>query len=161
VNASALPHAPRRRLLAATSALLSVSAWPLAAQEDGENPLGILKVPAIASFLNGRTPRLGRVSLDVPRLAENGNSLPMAVSVESPQSAAEHVKILHVYSERNPRRMIARFEFGPDAPRAAVESRIRLANSQRVAAFAEMNDGTLWWAGVHVVVVISSCIDGS
>jgi sulfur-oxidizing protein SoxY len=152
----------RRRTLLCVAAV-TLLPTPLRAQAPvpEEDPQGILKVPAIASFLNGRVPKWGKVTLDVPRIAENGNSLPMAVDVESPMTAADHVKMLHVYSEKNPRRMIAAFRFGPDSPRAAVESRIRLANSQRVAAFAEMADGSLWWGGLHVVVTISSCIDGS
>jgi sulfur-oxidizing protein SoxY len=164
-----MPNPARRQLLTAAGACVAVQATPAFAQssapptavDPSEDPVGILKVPAIASFLNGRTPRWGRVNLDLPRIAENGNSLPIGVTVESPMTQADHVKTVHIYGEKNPRRMIARFEFGPNAPRAAIESRIRLSGVQRVAAFAEMADGSLWWAGQHVHVTISSCIDGS
>jgi sulfur-oxidizing protein SoxY len=101
----------------------------------------------------------GKVKLELPVLADNGNSVPMKVSVESPMSEADHVKLIRLISERNPERQMAVFHFSPRSGAAEVTSRVRLAGSQTVTAIAEMSDGSQWMDSAHVQVTLSACVD--
>lgn len=108
-----------------------------------------------------QTARRGRVKLELPVLADNGNSVAMKVSVESPMSEADHVKLVRLISERNPEREMAVFHFGPRSGAAEITSRVRLAGSQTVTAIAEMSDGSQWMDSAHVQVTLSACVDES
>lgn len=110
---------------------------------------------------NAQTARRGRVKLELPVLADNGNSVPMKVTVESPMTEADHVKLVRLISERNPERQMAVFHFGPRSGAAEVTSRVRLAGSQTVTAIAEMSDGSQWMDSAHVQVTLSACVDES
>jgi sulfur-oxidizing protein SoxY len=116
----------------------------------------------IADFLTQGAPvRQGRVRLELPLLVENGNSVPMKVSVDSPMTGVDHVRVIHLLSEKNPVRHMASFHLGPRAGRAEVSSRIRLAGSQRIVALAQMSDGSFWSDSKNTVVTLSACIDES
>lgn len=121
--------------------------------------LTILAVLPVAA--KAQSPKRGRVKLELPVLADNGNSVPMKVSVESPMTEADHVKLIRLISERNPEREMAVFHFGPRAGAAEVTSRVRLAGSQTVTAIAEMSDGAQWMDTAHVQVTLSACVDES
>lgn len=114
---------------------------------------------AIDAFTGGKVPRAGRVTLNVSPLVENGNTVPMTVTVESPMSAADHVVSIAVFNERNPQREVANFYLGPRAGRAVVASRIRLATSQRLVAVAKLSDGSHWSHTIDVVVTLAACIE--
>jgi sulfur-oxidizing protein SoxY len=101
----------------------------------------------------------GRVTLELPPLVENGNSVPLVVSVESPMTAADHVKAFHVFTEKNPQPEVVSFRFGPRAGRARVATRIRLADTQSVIALAELSDGSFWSTSVAVVVTLAACLE--
>jgi sulfur-oxidizing protein SoxY len=101
----------------------------------------------------------GRVKLEMPLLADNGNSVSMSVRVESPMTQADHVRAIHLISERNPETRMASFHLGPRAGSAEITSRVRLAGSQRVVALAEMSDGSFWMDTANVVVTLSACVD--
>jgi sulfur-oxidizing protein SoxY len=116
--------------------------------------------PDIWVFTGGRRVTPGRVTLELPALAENGNAVAMRVRVQSPMSAADHVTAIHLFSERNPVRRIASFHLGPRAGRAEVSSRIRLARTQRVHAVAAMSDGTFWSDTRDVEVGVPACTEG-
>src|SRR5262249_43509746 len=105
--------------------------------------------------------RVGKVKLDIPPLAENGNLVPTSVAIDSPMTASDHVKMLYLLSEKNPRPVIAKIMFGPHAGRAGLVTRIRLAGAQRVVAVAEMSDGSFWADVVEVVVTETACTDGT
>jgi len=115
---------------------------------------------AIAAFAGGAPVRQGKVTLGVAALVDNGNTVPMTVSVESPMTPADHVSAIAVFNERNPERDVAKFKLTPRAGRASVSTRIRLATSQKLAAVAQMSDGTFWSTTVDVVVVLAACIEG-
>ena len=83
----------------------------------------------------------------------------MTVSVESPMTAENHVKSIHVFNEKNPQPNIGNFHLGPHAGRAQVSTRIRLADSQKIVAIARMSDGTFWSASVDVVVTLAACTE--
>ena len=101
----------------------------------------------------------GRVKLDLPPLVENGNTVPIAVSVESAMSQADHVQAIHVFSEKNPQPDVVSFHLGPRAGRANVATRIRLADTQTVVAIAELSDGSFWSARASVVVTLAACLE--
>lgn len=108
----------------------------------------------------GATPvREGRVKLEVPPLIDNGNSVPLSVVVESPMTAADHVKAIHVFAERNPLPNILSVHLGPRSGRARVATRVRLADTQNVLAIAQLSDGSFWSDRVHVVVTLSACLE--
>jgi sulfur-oxidizing protein SoxY len=115
----------------------------------------------LRALAGGATVTKGRVRLELPQLADNGNSVAMKVSVQSPMTAADHVKAIHLYSDRNPVTHMASFHLGPRAGKAEVSSRVRLAGSQRVTAVAQMSDGSFWSDTAEVVVTLSACLDES
>ena len=117
--------------------------------------------PLIRQATGGVMPQVGRVTLTLPTLAESGNSVRLQVRVESPMTPEAHVKQIHIFSEKNPRPVIARFSLGPRAGRAEIHTRIRLAGTQQVVAVAIMNDGTAWMASAEVVVTAAACVEGS
>ena len=114
---------------------------------------------AIRAFTGGAEPRSGRVVLDVATLIDNGNAVPVAVAVDSPMTAADHVRRIALFNERNPQPDVAVFTLGPRAGRASVSTRIRLATSQRLVAIAETSDGAYWQHAVDVIVVLAACIE--
>ena len=101
----------------------------------------------------------GRVRLDLPPLSENGNAVPLAVSVESPMTAADHVRAIHVFTEKNPQPDVVSFHLGPRAGRASVATRIRLADTQTVVAISELSDGSFWSASVTTTAALAACLE--
>jgi sulfur-oxidizing protein SoxY len=114
---------------------------------------------AIAKVVGTRPVGQGRVTLELPPLVENGNTVPLTVSVESPMTQADHVRALHVFTEKNPQPEVVTFRFGPRAGRARVATRIRLADTQSVTAIAELSDGSLWSTRAAVVVTLAACLE--
>ena len=102
----------------------------------------------------------GKVTLDIPSLVENGNTVPMTVSVESPMTATDYVKSIHVFNEKNPQPNVIGIHLGPRAGKASVATRIRLADSQKVVAIAQMSDGSVWSGQVDVIVTLAACVEG-
>ena len=117
--------------------------------------------PVIVAVTKGARLTRERVKLEMPIIAENGNAVPLKVSVASPMSAVDYVKAIHLVSDRNPVPNMASFHFGPYSGRAELATRVRLAGSQNVTAIAEMSDGTFWMDRSHVQVTLSACLDES
>jgi sulfur-oxidizing protein SoxY len=118
------------------------------------------KMQAAIKALVGEAPvKKGRVTLDIPPLVENGNTVAMTVSVESPMTPADHVKAVHVFNEKNPQSNVIDAYFGPRAARASFSSRIRLADTQTLVAIAEMSDGSFWSDQVDVIVTLAACLE--
>ena len=105
----------------------------------------------------GSTP--GKVKLELPPLSENGNAVPLTVSVESPMTEADHVKAIHVFTEKNPQPDVVSVRLGPRAGRARVATRIRLADTQTVVAICELSDGSFWSDRADVVVTLAACLE--
>jgi sulfur-oxidizing protein SoxY len=114
---------------------------------------------AIRSVTGTAVVRTGKVKLDIPPLVENGNTVPMTVSVSSPTTVDEYVKSIHVFNEKNPQPNIGNFYLGPRAGRAQISTRIRLADSQKITAIARLSDDTFWSVSVDVVVTLAACTD--
>lgn len=116
---------------------------------------------AIAEVTGPAEIKRGRVKLDIPPLVENGNTVPCTVSVESPMTAEDHVKAIHVFSEKNPQPNVISVHLGPRAGRAVVSTRIRLADTQTVMAIAEMSDGSFWSDRLDVLITLGACLEDS
>lgn len=116
---------------------------------------------AIDKILKGARIREGRVVVDAPVLADNGNSVSCTVQVESVMSEADYVREIHVFLARNPRPLALSAWLGPWSSRAQVSTRVRLAASGRILAVAVMNDGSCWSGHKDVVVTVAACLDGS
>ena len=101
----------------------------------------------------------GKVKLELPPLSENGNTVPLAVRVESPMTAADHVRAIHVFTEKNPQPEVVSFYLGPRAGRVNISTRIRLADTQTVVAICEMSDGSFWTDRADVVVTLAACLE--
>jgi sulfur-oxidizing protein SoxY len=101
----------------------------------------------------------GRVKLELPPLSENGNAVPLTVLVESAMTPAEHVRAIHVFTEKNPQPDVVSFRLGPRAGRARVSTRVRLADTQTVVAIGELSDGSFWSAEAAVVVTLAACLE--
>jgi sulfur-oxidizing protein SoxY len=114
---------------------------------------------AIRDLVGDASPRDGRVMLEVPPLVENGNAVPVTVTVESPMTEADFVRGIALFNEKNPLPQVARFHLTPRSGRAVVSTRIRLADSQRIIAIAEMSDGNFWQAGADVIVTLAACVE--
>jgi sulfur-oxidizing protein SoxY len=101
----------------------------------------------------------GRISLEVPPLVENGNSVPLAVEVDSPMTTTDYVRAIHVFNEKNPQPNVISVGLSPRAGRAKIVTRFRLADSQQVVAIAEMSDGSFWSETADVVVTLAACLE--
>jgi sulfur-oxidizing protein SoxY len=145
---------------------VAVAGWTrdvLAAESDGS---GMTKQPS-ALYLEareklaaGRAIKTERVKLELPRLAESGNSVTLKVLVDSPMTADDHVKVIHLLSEQNPIATIGRFHLSARSGRGEVSTSIRLAGTQYIHAIAEMSNGALYEAAAESVVLMAACIDG-
>jgi sulfur-oxidizing protein SoxY len=111
----------------------------------------------IAKFTGGKTPTTGKVNLDLPEIAENGNTVPMSVAVESPMTAQSHVTEVLVVADGNPHAGVVTFHFSPASGVAEASTRIRLAKTQTITAVAKMNDGSVFMGTKQVKVTIGGC----
>ena len=140
--------------------LLAVCAWPFAPARAAD--AGSESVEAMVLKVTGRAKvETARVKLELPVLADNGNSVSLKVNVDSPMTPANYVKSIHIYAARNPRPNVANFYLGPRAGRAQLSTRVRLGGSQRVLALVALSDGTFWSATADVVVTLSACYDAT
>ena len=114
---------------------------------------------AIQTFTQGAVLREGKVVLDIAELIDNGNAVPVRVSVASPMTAGDHVTAIALFNERNPQREVMTVRLGPRVGRAEVATRIRLATSQKLVAVARMSDGSCWARTVEVIVTLAACIE--
>ena len=114
---------------------------------------------AIRNVVGTATVRKGRVELDVPPVVENGNTVSLVVTVDSPMSATDYVKAIHVFNEKNPQPNVISAHLGPRAGKAKISTRFRLADTQTVTAIAEMSDGTFWSATAAVIVTLAACVE--
>jgi len=112
---------------------------------------------AIAKFTGGKQPEPGRIAIDLPEIAENGTAVPLAVTVESPMTAAERVTDVLVVADGNPNPRVAAFHFTPMSARAEVATRIRLNATENVIVVARTGDGRFFTARKEVKVTIGGC----
>lgn len=147
--------ASRRAVLVGATAAIAGAIVPGSAARATPEAMAV----AMQQVLAGRTAKPGRIKLEISPLAENGNSVPITITVESPMTAADHVTSIYLFSPENPQPDMVRFHLGPRAGRARVQTSIRLANTQRVEAIAIMKDGSVWSDAADVIVTMSACLD--
>jgi sulfur-oxidizing protein SoxY len=114
---------------------------------------------AIRQLVGTAQVRKGKVDLDVPPLVENGNTVSLVITVDSPMTAADYVKSIHVFNEKNPQSNVIGVHLNPRAGRAKIATRFRLADSQTITAIAEMSDGTFWSASAEMIVTLAACVE--
>jgi sulfur-oxidizing protein SoxY len=117
--------------------------------------------PLLAKLTGGARPELSGVEIELPQIAENGNSVPMRVKVESPMTPADHVSAIHIIAERNPRPLVGTFHLGPNSGRAEIATRVRLAGTQKVRVLVALNDNRFRMGEVDVLVTSAACLDES
>ena len=145
----------RRSLLRQAGTALMIAVVPAAGHGAGDELSQILRdefgeLPVIYD---------GRVTIDLPALAENGNSVKFGVAVSSPMTEEDHVVSIDVFAQKNPTPHVGRFYFGPASGRAAVNTRIRLGGSQPVVTIARMSDGSLHGGAAEIIVTEAACLD--
>jgi len=143
----------RRQVLAMSIGAVAAASWiggvvPAAANDAQD---------LIKKFTGGKPVTSGKVKLDLPEIAENGNTVPMTVAVESPMTEQSHVTDVMVVADGNPRGGVVTFHFTPMSGVAEANTRIRLAKTQTVSAIAKMNDGTFYIGTKDVKVTIGGC----
>ena len=153
----------RRRHLMAAAALAGVGV-ALRVQAQGASAVPALLQDAalrqaLARFSAGAPLREGRIRLELPEMVENGNAVPLTVTVDSPMTAQDHVVSIALFTSRNPAPEVAEFRLGPASGRARVSTRIRLATSQQVVAAARMADGSVWTRSADVLVTLAACVE--
>ena len=153
-------QATRRRFLIDTAALAGAAGiWlPLATGPASATPASMRA--AIRKVVGEAPVTKGRLKIDLPPLIENGNAVSLTVAVESPMTVEDHVKAIHVFTEKNPQPNVISVQLGPRAGRATFSSRIRLADSQKVIAIAQMSDGSFWSDEIEVIVTLAACLEG-
>lgn len=153
------PRASRRVFLAAAGGMAVSAVAPVIAHAQMfRTPLNNMP-EVIRKLVGAKTVTPGKVRLNVPPLVENGHLVPLSVSVESPMTEADHVRAIHVFTERNPLPEMATFRLGPRAGRAQVATRVRMADTQNVVAIAELSDGSYWSDSVHLIVTLAACLE--
>ena len=119
------------------------------------------RLGTVKKITGGAQLRDGRVQLDIPPLSDNGNSVPLKISVTSEMSESDHVRAIHVLSEKNPRPVIAVFHLNPGCGRAEISTRIRLNGAQTILVIAAMADGTFLASSAEVIVTETACFDAT
>ena len=152
------PNSSRRQFLGLAGSAAMLGALPVVTVRPAEATPAML-ASAIQNVTGGAAVRTGKVKLDIPPLVENGNTVPMTVSVNHPMAPEDHVTSIHVFNEKNPQASIANFHLGPRNGRAQVSTRIRLADSQKIVAIARLSDGSFWSASVEIVVTLAACTE--
>ncbi|WP_407936840.1 thiosulfate oxidation carrier protein SoxY [Jiella pelagia] len=145
----------RRRLLAGTATLTAMAGVAILARPAWATVEAT--EAAIGAFTGGKTPEPGRITLTAPEIAENGNSVPVTVEVDSPMTEGDYVASVTILADGNPNPEVATFHFTPLSGTAAATTRIRLAKTQNVVAIAKMSDGSTFSDRKEVKVTIGGC----
>ena len=151
-------HSTRRQFLGLAGGAAVLGTVPMVTLRPAEATPALLAA-AIRNVVGEAAVQAGKVKLEIPPLVENGNTVPMTVSVASPMTPDDYVRSIHVFNEKNPQPNIGNFYLGPRAGRAQIATRIRLADSQKITAIAQLSDGSFWSATADVVVTLAACTD--
>ena len=117
--------------------------------------------PLVAKITGGAPLQEGRVALEIPSLSDNGHAVPLKITVQSAMNEGDHVRAIHVLSEKNPRPVIATYHLGPRAGRAEITTRVRLNGEQRILVIAAMADGSFHASTASVIVTETACLDAT
>jgi sulfur-oxidizing protein SoxY len=151
--------ATRREFLARTAGLAGGIALLSVAATKSSRATPATMQAAIKKLVGEAPVRKGKVTIDVPPLVENGNSVPVTISVDSPMTATDYVKSIHLFNEKNPQPNVIGVHLGPRAGKAALSTRIKLADAQKIVAVAQLSDGSFWSDDADVIVTIAACVE--
>ena len=112
---------------------------------------------SLMEFTGGKTPEMGKITLNAPEIAENGNTVPISVSVDSEMTESSYVESVTLLADGNPNPAVATFHFSPMSGEATATTRMRLAKTQNVVAVAKMSDGSVFMDKKQVKVTIGGC----
>jgi sulfur-oxidizing protein SoxY len=112
---------------------------------------------AIAKFTGGKPAEKGRITIDLPEIAEDGNTVPLSIKVDSPMTAEDHVTEILVVADGNPRPVFATFHLTAMSGRAEAATRIRLASTENVIVVAKTSNGKLFTEQKPIKVTIGGC----
>ena len=147
----------RRTVLVGIAGVTALGTAPLLARRAEATP-ETMKA-AIHRVIGEAPVRKGKVTLDIPPLVENGNTIAMSVSVDSPMTETNYVKAIHVFNEKNPQPHVFDARLGPQNGKAAISTRIKLGDSQKIVAIAETSKGEFFSASADVIVTLAACIE--
>ena len=112
---------------------------------------------ALATLTGGTEPQTGKISLTAPEIAENGNTVPVSISVDSAMEGDDLVESVIIFADGNPSPAVATFHFTELSGAALATTRMRLAKTQNVIAVAKMKDGSVFMDKKQVKVTIGGC----
>ena len=145
-----------RRMCLSVLGLFGISNWIIPTLAMAKKPEAM---ETIAKIVGSNPVRDGRVKLVIPPLVESGNLVVLKLSIDSPMTVNDYVKAVHVIAEGNPLPNIFTAYFTPRSGRAELTTRVRLADSQRVWAVAQMSDGSFWRGSAETLVTLSACTE--
>jgi sulfur-oxidizing protein SoxY len=151
-------NSSRRQFLTLAGGAAVMGAVPIVTLRPAEATPAML-ASAIRNVVGTANVQTGKVKIDVPPLVENGNTVPLTVTVTSPMTETDYVKSIHVFNEKNPQPNVGNFYLGPRAGRAQISTRIRLADTQKIVAIARLSDGSFWSVSADVVVTLAACTE--
>ena len=138
--------------LGAGSAALTIFGW-----SEGASAAAKETAAEIAKFTGGKTAQSGKVSIELPEIAENGNTVPLSVTINSPMVADNYVSDVLVVAEGNPNPGVATFHFSSLSGKAEASTRIRLATTQNIIVVAKTSKGEFFTGQKLVKVTIGGC----
>ena len=139
-------------VLGASGAALTITGWSTSASAAAKEA-----AEQIAKFTGGKTAEKGKVTIELPEIAENGNTVPLSVSVDAPMTADNYVSEILLVAEGNPNPGVATFHLSPLAGKAEASTRIRLATTQNIIAVAKTSKGEFFTNQKLVKVTIGGC----
>jgi len=142
-----------RRLFISSMTAICLSPWHRAQASPSDAQQVISKI------IGNQSVRTGRIYFELPPLVENGNLVAVKCAVQSPMTANDYVKVIHMIAEGNPLPNVVSCYFTPLSGKAEFSTRIRLADSQRVWVLAQMSNGDFWRTSADTVVTLSACTE--
>ena len=139
-------------MLGTGAAALTVLGWGGRAQAGAKEA-----ADQIAKFTGGKTAEQGKISIELPEIAENGNTVPLQLTVDAPMTADNYVSDVMVLAEGNPNPGVATFHFSPMSGKASASTRIRLATTQNIVVVAKTSKGDFFTGQKLVKVTIGGC----
>ena len=142
-----------RRLFISSMTAICLSPWHRAQASTSDAQQVISKI------IGNHSVKTGRIYFELPPLVENGNLVAVKCAVQSPMTANDYVKVIHMIAEGNPLPNVVSCYFTPLSGKAEFSTRIRLADSQRVWVLAQMSNGDFWRTSADTVVTLSACTE--